>query len=286
VEETPVASAPIEEPPDPGDDEHDEDGEQEEKRGKRNLDRRFRKLTGRLREKDAELAQLRAQVDTLTRVVRPSQQQEEQRTAAQPQPGAITPENYATHEEYLAALVESRARAIFDQEMATRDQRRIEAERQQRVIEAEQVHARRVAEAQERYEDWDEVMENATFPVDAALLEGLRESDMGPDLAYYLATHQQEAKKFQGMTPLAISRALGRLEAKLEADRHSSEAQASVEPPPPTIATTRQTIRQPSPRPQPLTPVGSVAGSTALTFDPSTGSFEDFKMWRKQGGGR
>lgn len=107
-----------------------------------------------------------------------------------------------------------------------------------------------------KYEDFDEKVGELTpnMPMTHALME----ADNAADIAYYLATHMDEAKQIAGLSPAGQIRAIGRLEAKLEA-----------QPPTP---------RTPSSAPAPITPV---KGAATITKDPKDMTDAEFAKWRK-----
>lgn len=73
------------------------------------------------------------------------------------------------------------------------------------------------ASGREKFDDFDEVVvegaKNAEWPLTKEFAEFMLDSEVGPDIAYYLATHVSEAKNIMAMTPAAQARAFGRLEA-------------------------------------------------------------------------
>lgn len=69
----------------------------------------------------------------------------------------------------------------------------------------------------EKFDDFDEVVvegaQNNSWPLTKTFAELMFDSDLGTDIAYYLATHVEEAKKIMVQTPATQARAFGRLEA-------------------------------------------------------------------------
>ena len=88
--------------------------------------------------------------------------------------------------------------------------------------------------------------------------DALWESEQGPQLAYYLGTHQAEAMRLGELPARQMLRELGKLEAKLGA--------APAAPSPRTV----------SGAPEPIEPV---RGATATTKDPEKMSTEEFMAW-------
>ena len=50
------------------------------------------------------------------------------------------------------------------------------------------------------------------------MAEAIRESDFGPDIAYYLGTNPSESNRIARLTPLSQAKEIGRIEAKLQAE--------------------------------------------------------------------
>lgn len=61
--------------------------------------------------------------------------------------------------------------------------------------------------------DYYEVVSESTAPLTGAMKSAITESDQGPQLAYYLATHADEAQRIAGLTPIGAVRALTLIEA-------------------------------------------------------------------------
>lgn len=69
----------------------------------------------------------------------------------------------------------------------------------------------------EKFDDFGEVVvqgaKDGVWPLDKPFGDLMFESELGPDIAYYLATHVEEAKKIMAQSPAGQARAFGRLEA-------------------------------------------------------------------------
>lgn len=158
-------------------------------------------------------------------------------------------EQYASHAEYVQAW-EQYQRAIAREEWERQDTQRREAEQQRQQTEAQQAQQRlwlqRVQEGRAKHDDWDEAWAalgpRLSGTVEGAVITAVLESDLGGELAHYLGTHLDELDKVRDLTPAALTRWLGRLEAQLES------------PPPPPPAPLRATA------PPPIQPI---AGTTA-----------------------
>jgi hypothetical protein len=88
----------------------------------------------------------------------------------------------------------------------------------------------RLREFQSSTPDFEEVIESGDFIPTPAMTHAIFESDIGPRLAYYLAQHSEEAQAITRMSPTAAIRALGRIEAKLEAEPVKKPVSAAPKP--------------------------------------------------------
>jgi hypothetical protein len=83
-------------------------------------------------------------------------------------------------------------------------------------------------------------------PIPDKAVEIIRDCESGPAIAYYLGNHPEEARALDGMSEAAMARAIGRIEAKLEAPAPPAPAPKPVSkapPPPPKIEATDSTPR-------------------------------------------
>ena len=183
-------------------------------------------------------------------------------TEAAPKPEATA---YATYDEFVEALSDWKAGQKVAAALAQR------AEGAATTARAE-TFEERVHQARSRMQDFDTVVGQSPVEVAAHIRESILDSDRGPELAYHLAKHPQEAQRLSSMHPLQAARELGRLEA-------SFDTPAPAEPAEPAAAA------RPVPNaPPPTRPAAS--GRTAPTTDPRRMSVEEIKAQLKAGGSR
>lgn len=194
--------------------------------GKNRLQRRFSELTHTIYEERARREALERELSELRGKAAPPQA---------PSGGDKPPklEDYADYEQYADA----RARYVASQEI-----RRSQVEFAQR---AQQERATQVAveirgkwdageaEARGKFEDYDEVMAGQEVKFSEATSIALLDSEIGPQLAYHLKTHPEEARNLAGLTPVAAARAIGKLEARLSATPAAKPKTAAPPPPRP-----------------------------------------------------
>jgi hypothetical protein len=153
---------------------------------------------------------------------------EKPQATAQASSEAPRREMFSTYEEYADARADFRVA----QEVAKVTQR-IE---QEKVQEAQKSKAAaweaKVSKAAEKYDDFEAVALDPDLPISPAMAEAINESDIGPEVAYWLGSNQDEAKRIAKLTPLAQAREIGKLEARLASEVQKPKKEASKFPAP------------------------------------------------------
>lgn len=107
--------------------------------------------------------------------------------------------------------------------------------------------------------DYDSVVRDPSLPITPLMAEVIRESDKGPDVAYWLGTNRSEAQRIAGLAPHLQAAALGRIEAGF-------------------IAPARAQPRTPPPAPP-----QTVAGiSSGINKSPDDMSMAEYVAWMKE----
>lgn len=169
-----------------------------------------------------------------------------------------TRESYADYEQYVEALAEWKADRKFEE----RETKRREDEAKSQAMNEQQrlhkAHVEREAKVREKYPDYEEKALNPDLAISDAMAHAIMLSDNGADVAYYLGSHPDEAKRISELPPLKAAAEIGRIEAKLASE-------------PPTVT--------PSKAPAPIKPVGaSKAG--AASDEPKDSDPPD--VWRRK----
>jgi hypothetical protein len=105
--------------------------------------------------------------------------------------------------------------------------------------------------------DFEDVLSSSEVPMTGPMQQAIMESDIGPRLAYHLASNPEEAVKIAEMSPMGAIRALGRLEERLASQK--TEIKTTNAPPPIKTVGTRATV----------------------TKDPGKMSDAEYAKWRK-----
>ena len=177
-----------------------------------------------------------------------------------------------TYDDYYRALTRYEARQEFRQqsertakETAERAAKDAEQARAQERQAHEQSFRSRIEEAKAKFPDFEAVAFRQ--PIDGGpivtetMSEDILAMELGPEVLYYLGTHQAEAAHIAQLSPRESARALGRIEALV----------SQPAPTPPRVTTKA---------PAPITPVSG--NGAAPRFDPEKGSYADYAAWRSR----
>jgi DNA repair exonuclease SbcCD ATPase subunit len=234
--------------------------EQPKHRGNKPISERFSELTNQRKaaEERAEAAERKAaELEARIKAVETPVKQAD--PTAKP-----VPSDFTDAFEYAAKLAEWSA----DNALRNRDKLDAEKREQERLQQMQTDWNSRLVAARAKLPDYDEVMINSELTVSDQVRDAIRESEMGPELAYHLASNPELALKINGMTVIGALRAIGKLEATLEkpaAPKDEPVKQAATKLPEPIKPIRAQTT--------PDEPINS-AGEF-------TGTFQQWKAMRK-----
>lgn len=177
----------------------------------------------------------------------------EDKPVAQPPVNKPSVDQYGSYEEYLEALSDWKVESRLSAERQEAERRA----REQETYQKQTTYQERVNKALEKYDDYADVAHGNHWSPSEAMTEAILESDMGPDIAYYLGSNPDEAVRISRLSPQAQYRELGKLEAKL----------STPKPPKPTTA------------PPPIEAAGSRAKAEKAPHEMTPA---EFKAWRAQ----
>jgi hypothetical protein len=126
-------------------------------------------------------------------------------------------EDFKEYEDYATAKARWVARQEYRQQVA---QAQRFAQEQRAVQTAADIRGRweaGEAEFRGKVADYDEVMADDSVKFSQSLSIAILDSEVGPQIAYYLKKHPDEAQALRDASPVAAARAIGKLEAKLTA---------------------------------------------------------------------
>jgi hypothetical protein len=217
------------------------DTTQPPQQGKHRVERKINRLY-------REAAEQKARADFLEKQLSETRQ----KAAPAEDPGAPRLEAFSDIQEYAKAYAKYESERAL-KEHAAKQQNETHQQQQARLVEGWEA---KTEKAETKYPDFDEVV--GDLKPTSAWAIAVMEAENADDVAYYLGTHLDEARKIVAMTPLAQARAIGKIEAKLLA-----------EPPKPKTA---------SKAPAPITPLSGAA--QVATDVPS--DEDDLATWMKK----
>lgn len=157
-------------------------------------------------------------------------------------PGKPKPDDFATPAEFYEALADYKV----EQRLQAEKLEAKKTEAKQAVAKIDQDHASKVTKFIQKNPDFHEVMEDVG-PIDLSIAfqQSIKESEFGPEIMYELAKDRKELDRVNALGPAATARAIGRLEAKLEAQSKpapKTETKITKAPPPVAPVTTRGNV--------------------------------------------
>jgi hypothetical protein len=117
--------------------------------------------------------------------------------------------------------------------------------------------------------DFNELITDPTLPITAEMAEAVQESEIGPELAYHLASNRDVAEQVARLSGSQLALALGRIEGRLLAQKETAARPAPVP----------QITKAPAPPPK----IEAVEPDTRVrTTDPSGDSLSDEEWVRRE----
>lgn len=147
-----------------------------------------------------------------------------------PQENAPQESDYDTYEEYIEARATFAATERVKKEIREHEQLRIAREKQARVEE-------KLKKGEGKYPDFAELVfkpyEKGGPKVTTAMFDACNDSSITDDLAYFLAKNVEESERIAALSPIGQARAIGRIEADIEAGRIRLKQPTTTKAPPP-----------------------------------------------------
>jgi len=137
-----------------------------------------------------------------------------------PRADAPLPPKDENPEAYAEALAERKAAELLAQ-------REAERERLDRLS----AYQDREEAARDKYDDFEQVAYNPSLRITTVMAETIQESDVGPDVAYYLGSNPKEADRISRLSPFLQAKEIGRIEAKLASEPAPVKKTTSAPPP-------------------------------------------------------
>ena len=126
------------------------------------------------------------------------------------------------------AYIDARLEQLAERK-ATEKISQLERQREQEKVSEQFLE--RAEKASEKYPDFQQVAGNPNLPINEGMAEFIADSEAGPDVAYYLGKHPNEAAKIAQMSPIKAARELQRIEADVSRSTvKTSNAPAPISP--------------------------------------------------------
>ena len=214
----------------PAEKEDEDDGlDDEDREYSERVQRRISQKTKQQREAERradywekEAKRLAQERETRPREPSPAKEQEPKPAPDKPPQEA----DFDSYEDYIEAKATYAAKQTFIQERMAMEAAQKEREFRARMDEA----AKRIPDFAEKvYKPY----EHGGPMITPAMYEATLESELAGDIAYYLASHTDEARKIAGLSERAQAREIGKIEAKLEAGTITVTPPRTTNAPPP-----------------------------------------------------
>lgn len=143
------------------------------------------------------------------------------------------PEDYQTFQEYEDAKDRYMLETATSKAVETLEKKTSETKSKEDLKAKVQAYEDKMDKAREIYPDYDEVTESYDGPMTVQMQTAMLDSDVGAEIAYYLAKNPDEAEAMAGMTIMGMAKAMGKLEARLESEKSGKAAVKTTKAPPP-----------------------------------------------------
>jgi hypothetical protein len=211
-------------------DKEDEEGDDKPKRNRRTLKERNFQLRQQKRDLELRLA------EALNRGEKPAETKPEPKAIEAVAPKRPKQEDFENYDAYLEAVVDWKA----DQKIEQREAQNRKRDEDRQATEEQRTTAQRYAEsadkARAKYDDFDDVVSDPKLPVPPHVAAIVANAEDPGELAYWLGTNPQEARRIAALSPPKAAMELGRIESTLapQAKPREKPKIPETKAPPPT----------------------------------------------------
>lgn len=137
-------------------------------------------------------------------------------------------DKYETFEDYL----EAKADWQLAQKLGEIEQKAQRTKAEREVVERDATWKQKLNAAATKFDDFEDVVFSDGLQITDVMAEAMKDSDAGPEVAYYLGKNASEAERIAKLSPVAQVREIGKIEAQLNSKpaRQASKAPAPIEP--------------------------------------------------------
>lgn len=249
-----------------GEDEDGDESAEDKPKKKGGFQKRIEKLNTRLGEREKELEYWRAQA---IKGQKPEDSGDAQAPAKAEAGGKPVEDDFETHAEFIEALTDWKLEQKELKAKAEAEQAQAKTEYQKRF----DAHQSRIQEFKKQHADYGDVVSEAIselgedFSFSAAVEFELLSSEMSGELMYELAKNPKEIARLNTLSPSAVAREFGKLEARLALEKEKSAPKEAIK----------------TKAPKPIASVGSKTTGTGRKsiYDPDL-SQADYERLRAQ----
>jgi len=159
-----------------------------------------------------------------------TQQPEAPRQEAVRQDAEPSRESFDSYEDYSRALARYEARQEFSRLEGEKQKQGAEQARAQEAQTQATRYNESVATVRAETPDFDDVVSSADIPVTPAIRDAILDSDNPARLQYHLAKNPEEVDRISKLSPVQQVKAIGVIEANLQAPARTTKAPAPVRP--------------------------------------------------------
>lgn len=267
TQEVPVEAANAEPAVEQGRSEPEAEGEAAvgEKKQNPKLEKRFSELTKQREAARLEAERERSAREALEARLKELEEKVNPPKADEPDPKP-NPSQFNDALEYAEALAEWTA----DKKLRERDQAELARKAEEEQSRMRQKFQERLDAAKNDMPDYDEMIASSDVSVSQPVTDAIIESDVGPQILYYLAENPDFARSLADKTITAQLRAIGRLEAKFE----------KSEPAPKQVP--KEPVAKKSNAPAPISPLKAGSNPSDITLDADRQFHGTYQQWKAQ----
>ena len=233
-----------------------------EKKHNPKLEKRFSELTKHRDEARQEAERERQAREAVEAKLRDLEAKASPQKSDEPDPKP-NPAQFNDALEYAEALAEW----TTDRRMRERDQAELARKAQEEQSRMRQEFQKRLDVAKQDMPDYEEMIASSDVSVSQPVTDAIIESDVGPQVLYYLAENPDFTRALAEKSITAQLRAIGRLEAKFE---KTEAAKPSVKEP----------VAKRSNAPAPINPLRAASNASDITLDADRAFHGTYQQWK------
>ena len=233
-----------------------------EKKHNPKLEKRFSELTKHRDEARQEAERERQAREAVEARLRDLEAKASPQKSDEPDPKP-NPAQFNDALEYAEALAEW----TTDRRMRERDQAELARKAQEEQSRMRQEFQKRLDVAKQGMPDYEEMIASSDVSVSQPVTDAIIESDVGPQVLYYLAENPDFTRALAEKSITAQLRAIGRLEAKFE---KTEAAKPSVKEP----------VAKRSNAPAPINPLRAASNASDITLDADRAFHGTYQQWK------